>query len=145
MTPPRHYGGTRFAAGCVIVRRGAAGPRYLLLRVYDYWDFPKGRLEEGEEPLRGALREVAEETTLVDLAFPWGEVYRDTPAYSGGKIARYFVAEAATGTVSLPVSPELGRPEHHEFRWVEADEARMLLGERVRAIFDWAHGIVTAP
>src|SRR5690606_18256166 len=31
------------------------------------WGFPKGHLEEGETPERAALREVEEETGLVDL------------------------------------------------------------------------------
>ncbi len=30
------------SAGVIIVRYFDAGWRYLLLRVYDYWDFPKG-------------------------------------------------------------------------------------------------------
>ena len=136
--------GPRFAAGCVVVRRQPEGLRYLLLRVYDYWDFPKGGVGAGEEPLAAALREVEEETTLTGLRFVWGEVYRETPPYSGGKVARYYVAESPRGDVSLPVSPELGRPEHHEFRWVGLDEARSLVGERVRAILEWAHGVAGA-
>ena len=127
----------RFAAGCVVVRREADGLRYLLLRVYDYWDFPKGGVDPGEEPLAAARREVEEETTLRELRFPWGEVYRDTPAYSGGKVARYYLAEAPSGEVSLPVSPELGRPEHHEWRWVSLDEAEELLPPRLAIVLDW--------
>jgi bis(5'-nucleosidyl)-tetraphosphatase len=136
--PPRR------AAGCVVVRRGAGGPRYLLLRVYDYWDFPKGELDPGEEPLAAARREVREETTLDDLRFPWGEVYRETPPYSGGKVARYYLAESPAGEASLPVSPLLGRPEHHEARWVDVAAARGLLGDRVRAVLEWAHAVVAA-
>jgi bis(5'-nucleosidyl)-tetraphosphatase len=132
----------RLSAGCVVVQRDDGRPSYLLLRVYAYWDFPKGAVEPGEEPLAAAVREVAEETTLTDLSFPWGEVYRETPPYSGGKIARYYLAESARGAASLPVSPALGRPEHHELRWVGREEAVRLLGDRVRAIFEWADGIV---
>jgi 8-oxo-dGTP pyrophosphatase MutT (NUDIX family) len=132
------------AAGCVIVRREAAGPRYLLLRAYTYWDFPKGEVAPGEEPLAAARREVAEEATLTELVFRWGEVCRETPPYRGGKVARYYLAEAPAGEVKLPVSPELGRPEHHEFRWLTYEAAKALVGERVRAILDWAHGVVSA-
>jgi bis(5'-nucleosidyl)-tetraphosphatase len=132
----------RRAAGAVVVRRGADGPRCLLLRVYKYWDFPKGGVAAGEEPLDAALREVEEETTLTDLRFPWGEVHRETPPYSGGKVARYYLAESPGGAVRLPVSPELGRPEHHEFRWATFDEARALLGERLQPILDWAQATV---
>ena len=52
----------RFSAGAVVVRRASSGWRYLLLRVYRTWDFPKGGLEPGETPLQGAMREVEEET-----------------------------------------------------------------------------------
>ncbi len=125
-----------------MVRRDGVEPRYLLLRVYDYWDFPKGEIGAGEEPLAAAVREVEEETTLAGLRFPWGEVYRETPPYSGGKVARYYLAESPGGEVRLPVSPELGRPEHHEFRWLSYAEARERLGARVQAILDWADAVV---
>ena len=133
----------RRAAGAVVVWRGEdVEPRYLLLRVYNYWDFPKGELAAGEEAFAAARREVEEETTLIDLRFPWGETYRETPPYRGGKVARYYLAESPAGSVRLPVSPELGRPEHHEFRWLSYEQARALLGERLRPILDWAQATV---
>ena len=132
----------RRAAGAVIVRREDGEPRYLLLRVYTYWDFPKGEIEAGEEPLAAALREVEEETTLAGLRFPWGEIYRETPPYSGGKVARYYLAESPDGDVRLPVVAALGRPEHHEFRWLSRDKADELLGERLRPILEWADDTV---
>jgi 8-oxo-dGTP pyrophosphatase MutT (NUDIX family) len=36
------------------------------------------------------------------------------------------------------VSPELGRPEHHEWRWVSYDEAEELLPPRLGIVLDWA-------
>jgi len=129
----------RLTAGCVVFRRDARGRRwYLLLRAYDYWDFPKGRVEVGEEPKAAAVREVEEETTLAGLRFPRGEVYHETERYAGNKVARYYLAETDAEAVSLPISPELGRPEHHEFRWAEVEEARALLRPRVRAALEWA-------
>jgi bis(5'-nucleosidyl)-tetraphosphatase len=127
------------SAGAVIVRRLQQGPRYLLLRAYNYWDFPKGIVEPGEEPLAAAVREIEEETTLTGLLFPWGTEYRETPPYGRGKIARYYLAEAPHGEVDLPVSPELGHPEHDEFRWLSYDEGRALLNERLLPIMSWAH------
>lgn len=132
----------RRAAGAVIVRRDRGEPRYLLLRAFRYWDFPKGGIGAGEEPLDAARREVEEETTLRELRFPWGEVYRETPPYAGNKVARYYLAEPVSGEVSMPVSPELGRPEHHEFRWLPYAQARALLGERLQPILDWADALV---
>src|SRR4029079_5422794 len=119
-----------------------AGYRYLLLRVYDYWDFPKGHVEPGEEPFAAAAREVEEETTLTALRFPFGEACHETARYAGGKVARYYLAETDEEEVDLPVSPTLGRPEHHEARWVSASEARALLGDRVRGALDWAEALL---
>jgi bis(5'-nucleosidyl)-tetraphosphatase len=44
--------------------------------------------------------------------------------------------------VRLPVSPELGRAEHDEFRWLGFDEARALLVPRVQAALDWARKVI---
>jgi len=110
----------------------------LLLRAFRHWDFPKGLIAAAEDPLAAALREAHEETGLADLAFAWGHAFRETEPYAGGKIARFYIAETGTARIELPVSPELGRPEHHEWRWVSFDEARELLAPRLRFIVDWA-------
>ena len=128
----------KHSAGIVVTRRIEGEIRYLLLRCYGYWDFPKGEIEPNENPLQAACRESEEETGLTGLLFPWGEVYTETPVYAKGKVARYYLAESPTGEVWLPVSPELGAPEHHEFRWTSYDEAQSLVGDRVRAVLDWA-------
>ena len=120
------------------MRRSVDGWKCLLLRAYKNWDFPKGLVESGEEPLDAALREVTEETGLRELALPWGEVWRETEPYAGGKVARYYVAESEAGTVVLPINPELGRPEHHEFRWLELDAAMRLLPPRLQHVLLWA-------
>ncbi|MCX8048713.1 MAG: bis(5'-nucleosyl)-tetraphosphatase [Methylohalobius sp.] len=132
------------AAGIVVIRWVNRTPYYLLLRAFSYWDFPKGSVEPGELPFEAAIREVKEETGLSDLVFRWGEVYCETLPYGKGKVARYYLAESSRGEVWLPLNPELGRPEHHAFRWLTYDEARPLLVPRLRAVLDWAHKIVTA-
>lgn len=126
------------SAGAVIIKGRGEARRYLILRAYRNWDFPKGRVESGEDPLQAAIREVEEETTLVDLRFPWGHAYRETAPYSRGKVARYYLATSAGRNVSLPVSAELGRPEHDEFRWVGFEEAKQLLPPRLHPILAWA-------
>jgi len=42
------------------------------------------------------------------------------------------------------VSPELGRPEHHEWRWVSDDEAEDLLPPRLSRVLDWARDKIPA-
>jgi 8-oxo-dGTP pyrophosphatase MutT (NUDIX family) len=128
----------RLSAGVIVVRRGQAGWLYLMLRAFRNWDFPKGMVEPGEDPLAAARREVREETLIEDLEFVWGEDYRETAPYGNRKIARYYVAATRTEKVSLPVSPELGRPEHDEWRWVDRAAALSLASARVRPIIEWA-------
>lgn len=111
---------------------------YLLLRCYQYWDFPKGEVEPGEDQLQTARRESEEETGLTELLFRWGEGYTETPPYARGKVARYYLAESPAGEVQLPVNPELGAPEHHEFRWTSYAAARTLVNDRLRSVLDWA-------
>ena len=132
----------RRAAGAVVFRRTERGVRLLVLRAYKNWDFPKGLIEPGETELDAAKRETAEETGLADLDFPFGDAHKDTLPYAGGKVARYYVALSPGGDVRLLVSAELGRPEHHEYRWTSYAEARRLLPPRLQPILDWARSIV---
>jgi len=119
---------------------------YLLLRAYNYWDFPKGVVETAESPLEAAVREVEEETTLTGLRFRWGDVYRETHPYNQGrKVARYYIAEVPNTAVQLPPNPALGRPEHSDYRWVDRAEAWNLLTPRVRAILEWADSMIARP
>ena len=92
--------------------------------------------------LAARIRETEEETTLTDLDFRWGRAYIETEPYGKNKIARYYLAESKTGEVSLPVSAELGHPEHDEFCWLDYASAQSLLVPRVRAILDWAEKIL---
>jgi bis(5'-nucleosidyl)-tetraphosphatase len=90
------------------------------------------------------VREVREETGLAALVFRWGVDFCETEPYSHGKVARYYLAESPAGAVHLPVSPELGRPEHDEYRWLGYQAARALLVPRVQRVLDWADAIVAA-
>lgn len=133
---------TRLSAGVVVIRETHEGWLYLLLRAYNHWDFPKGMVEAGEEPLAAAIREVREETLITDLDFAWGEVYTQTNPYSRGKVARYYLAKTPTVEVSLPVIEALGRAEHNEFRWVDRAQALRLVSPRVAPIIEWAAGYI---
>jgi 8-oxo-dGTP pyrophosphatase MutT (NUDIX family) len=131
------------AAGAVVFRRSDRGIRLLALRAYKNWDFPKGLVEPGEDALAAARREVLEETGLADLAWPFGDEFKETLPYSGNKVARYYLAETDAEKIELPVSPELGRPEHHEYRWISFDEAEDLLPPRLGVVLEWARKTLT--
>jgi 8-oxo-dGTP pyrophosphatase MutT (NUDIX family) len=135
----------RFSAGVVVVNVAAPAVRYLLLRAYKNWDFPKGLVEPGELPLQAALREVREETTLENLVFDWGKDFMDTGPYNKGKISRYYIARSDETRVHLPVNPELGFPEHQEARWVAFDTALSMVSPRLKPVMQWASATIGAP
>ncbi|HUQ73881.1 MAG TPA: NUDIX domain-containing protein [Burkholderiales bacterium] len=126
------------AAGVVVFRRTGTGVYLLVLRAYANWDFPKGLVEAGEEQLACAKRELREETGLAEVEFPFGDEFKETVPYSGNKVARYYLGETDEVEIELPISKELGRPEHHEYRWVTYDEAEDLLPPRLANILEWA-------
>ncbi len=133
------------SCGAVILRDTPDGLRVLMLRVFRHWDFPKGLMEAGETPKQTALREVREESGISELEFPWGNVHVDTGPYSRGKVARYYLARTTVSKVELLPSPDTGRPEHSEYRWLSFAQARRLAAPRVAAVLDWAETVVGAP
>jgi 8-oxo-dGTP pyrophosphatase MutT (NUDIX family) len=87
------------AAGAVVLRRGPAGEREVLLvhrPRYDDWSMPKGKLDRRESLPEAAVREVEEETgLLVHLGVPLSrQVYR---VNGGPKEAHYWVARVVGG------------------------------------------------
>lgn len=131
------------SAGIAIVRNEEKTWKYLFLRAYKNWDFPKGEVEPGEDALQTAEREAREETGITDLKFNWGTVYKETAPYRNGrKIARYYVAETTQSQVKFSINPEIGMPEHHEYRWLSYEEIKRLAPERLSPIIEWANGVI---
>ena len=136
--------GSILSCGAVVVRRTDTGWLTLMLRAYKNWDFPKGMCEHGEQPMETTLREVDEESGISELNFDWGDRYMETGPYHRGKTARYYLANTIEEKVIMGISSELGRPEHHEYRWVSFDEAHDLSAPRVRGVVTWARQIIGA-
>jgi 8-oxo-dGTP pyrophosphatase MutT (NUDIX family) len=133
---------TKHSCGVVIARRIDDGWLTLMLRAYHHWDFAKGIREDDEDSLQAALREVKEETGIDDLSFEWGDRHFETGPYSKGKVARYYLASTTQADVVMGISPETGQPEHHEWRWVNFDEAYDMSTPRVRNVVRWARQII---
>lgn len=114
--------------------------------------FPWGRMPQRESRAEALdSRSAARACTVLQRAekfhgghfsaFPCGTDFRETGPYAGGKVARYYAAVADDGELTLPVSPALGRPEHHAFRWLDFDQAARPPAPRLRPILDWARGL----
>lgn len=131
------------SAGIIVVRKADGGWKYLFLRAYRNWDFPKGEVESGEPPLDTAIRETREETGITELNFRWGERFFETEPYNRRtKVARYYLAETSQSSVVFEVNPKLGKPEHHEYRWLAYSELEKLASPRLQPVIRWAHGMV---
>jgi 8-oxo-dGTP pyrophosphatase MutT (NUDIX family) len=133
---------TRMSAGVVVVSLVERKLKFLLLRAYRNWDFPKGIIEAGEQPIDAAVREVREETTLDDISFDWGLVFMDTGPYNKGKISRYYIARSKEQYIRLPVNPDIGVPEHQEARWVSLPQALTMVSARLQPVVHWSYNII---
>ena len=127
-----------------------AGPRgWLMGKVtgQERWDFPKGRLEEGEDPLAAALRETKEECGL-DLSGMQGSIAAlGRFDYMPDKDLHAFywydeegLADPAAcrceSMVELPGREPF--PEMCEFEWVDPQQAPLRTGKSLaRAIREW--------
>lgn len=129
----------KLSCGVVPYRGKGKGREYLVLRCFRNWDFPKGMKEVDEDPLVATRREFSEETGIKKILISAEELFIETEPYGNGKVARYYLGEVnETEKVQLLPNPLTGILEHHEFRWVSADEARDKLVPRLKRVLDWA-------
>jgi len=115
------------SAGVIIFYHQGKSVNYLLLHHHgDYWNFPKGTQEKGENDLATALRELEEETGIVDVNIIDGfkeEINYDfdTKIEDGQKDKVYkkvvfFLGEAKNQKVNIS-------KEHMDFGWFDFSTA----------------------
>ncbi|WP_413557511.1 NUDIX domain-containing protein [Bdellovibrio sp. HCB209] len=127
------------SAGVVPYCKSKDGVRLLILRSFNYWDFPKGEVDFEENPFKAAVRELKEETGLINAEFTFGHDFYETEPYGKGKVARYYIGKIdGMPEIEMPISEELGEPEHHEYRWATPDECGYLFGPRLVRVLTWA-------
>ncbi len=124
------------SAGMIIYRRTREGPKFLLLYSGgSYWNFPKGKLIEGERNFRAALREVEEETGIAprDLQFKSHFKVEDHFTYvrnreKSRKTVTYYLAETRKHEVRLKIVPPGHQGERHEgYGWFTLRDASKFL------------------
>ena len=122
MAGPREPGRDQVeAAGGVLWRGDPAAPEVAVVHRprYDDWSLPKGKLDRGEHPLLGALREIAEETGVAALPGRRLGSLR-YPVQEGPKRVRFWACEALGGDFTA-------NREVDELRWLGLAEAAALL------------------
>lgn len=127
------------SAGIVIIRYEENTPKLLFMRSFNYWDFPKGGVEEKENKLEAAIREVKEESGITHLDFKWGKCFYETESYGKNhKTVCYFIAQTDQENVTMGINPDIGRAEHEEYLWLTFEEAKKLSVDRISKVLDWA-------
>ena len=134
--------GYEVSAG-VILFRTRANREYLLLDYGSHWDFPKGHIEEGEDPVVTARRELHEETGIGDARFISGYMERMRYFYRKAgeqmrKVVIYFLAETAGEAVTLS-------HEHCGYTWVSYEDAlQRLTFKTAKDLLSKAHNFLEA-
>jgi 8-oxo-dGTP pyrophosphatase MutT (NUDIX family) len=113
------------SAGVIVSRIAYEGYReYLLLRtLVGAWDFPKGKMEPGEEAVQTALRETHEEAGLsVTLATGFQEAvtycFKDRSGTLVSKQVIFFLGEPHQQEARVRISDE-----HCDFKWADYQTA----------------------
>ncbi len=134
------------SAGIIIYRKTPEGPKFLLLyHGGGYWNFPKGKLEEGERSFRAAVREVEEETGIKYKDLRFNKDYfkaHDRFVFQRGadKISKhvlFYLAETH--------NPEIRLSEEHEgYGWFLYDRAmRVIKYKNLREILKQAYDAIS--
>lgn len=132
---------TEHSAGIIIYRKTKEGPKFLLLyHGGPYWNFPKGKLD-GESNFKAALREVREETGILekDLHFrTWFKV-QDKFSYTRNKerinkTVTYYLAETKKQEIKIKIVSDAHNGEKHEgYAWfLYRDASRFLLSATLK-------------
>ncbi len=110
------------SSGAVIFRVTPEGIVFLLLHYPSgHWDFVKGKMEKGENPLDTVVREAKEETGILDLNFVEGfeENIEYDFQFEGELIHKKVVFYLAkTNTEKITISHE-----HLDFVWLDYKSA----------------------
>ena len=144
----------KYSAGLLLARKSPSiqfllihlGGPYWQDRDAGAWCFPKGLLEEGEDPLHAAKREWSEETAL---PLPKGEYFRLPVMVSSGKTVTTFlvvedvdVSGFASNLFTLEWPKGSGTyqefPEADSIEWCTHDLAMVRIHKYLRPILDHA-------
>lgn len=122
------------------------GIQYLLLYLRgDYWNFPKGHLEEGESEVEGAIRELAEETgiKITQVVDGWRQqmqfMFKEKHGLKAGELIKkdlvLYLAELPAGQKADPLINDGEGEKINGYAWLPAEVAiKYLKFKEVRAI-----------
>ncbi|MFA6136387.1 MAG: NUDIX domain-containing protein [Candidatus Paceibacterota bacterium] len=120
------------SSGVIIFRKSEEGPRFLMLYYgHNYWTFPRGKIEKGENGFSAALRETKEETGLSKSDLMLSSYFKAHERWifvrNNRKIFRVIIFYLAqTHQSNIKISSE-----HKGYGWFTYHEAiKILVGEK---------------
>ena len=133
------------SAGIIIYRKTSEGLKYLLLyHGGNYWNFPKGKLEQSERGMDAAFREVKEETGLGKNDLILKDQFRVTNKFFFFrdkrrifKVVIFYLAQSKKREVTIS-------QEHNGYGWfVYRQGVKMLKDKSVQDILSKANNLLT--
>jgi 8-oxo-dGTP pyrophosphatase MutT (NUDIX family) len=133
--PQRKPLAKEISAGVILFRRTQEGPVFLILyNGGDYWNFPKGKIQETERSIEAAIRETCEETgidardmrVIHDFRAQERFVFR-RDRRNIAKTIIFYLAETRKAKVSL--AEKTYGERHQGYGWFPYREATRILGK----------------
>lgn len=120
-------------AGGIVKSEGEA---FLLIRRFDVWDLPKGKLKKGEKPEEGAKREVTEETAVDGLELVKSlpstyHIYKLDDQYVLKKTSWYMMETDFEGNLQPQFEEDIT-----DVKWMKREDALQALKNSYRSIRD---------
>ncbi|MDE1811880.1 MAG: NUDIX domain-containing protein [Thaumarchaeota archaeon] len=110
------------SAGSIIYRQTPQGKMYLLLNYPSgHWDFVKGNIEKGETFKQTVLREMREETGIVDITFVDG--FEDKVEYHYQRDGQVIHKEVVFFVSSTKTDQVILSHEHRDYTWLNYNDA----------------------
>lgn len=132
------------SAGIITFFKKESEPEYLILHYASgHWDFPKGKVEQGETLEQAARRELHEETGLTAQLVPGFEetfsyIFYDYDNGKAEKTVYFFVGHTGIKTVILS-------HEHQGYSWLPFKEAlERLTYDNAKDVLKKAHLFISA-
>lgn len=135
----------KFGSGVIVFHRGENNHiQFLLVQGYgNFWGFPKGHAESNETHIQTALRELQEETRIIDvnivpdLTFKESYVIKRKRGPNIYKKITYFVGEVAEKKAQRL------RSEIKQLAWFDLEYAKQLVVPDKKVILDKVYAYIT--
>jgi len=121
------------AAGGVVINNKS---EYLLIKRFDIWDLPKGKVEKNETTHEAAIREVCEETGLQDVKIieelpDTHHIYKQKGAWFL-KRTYWYIMSTHEDTTLIPQTKEAIT----DAIWMDKNKANTALSKSYRSLYD---------